>query len=327
MIKKIITAAAAVMMLAQTALAVQIPDHRGTDISAISGGTKRLSAKVTTYNELFKIYGDQYGVDPNILSAICMQESGGVNYSYRNDGTPYAAWGIMQIEYTNEKNFAQFGYDNYETYWTLNDRLDPYKSVQYAAYLLSEALYKYDCDYAKMLQSYNFGQTVLDRIVEAKGGDWLSERQNAVKYVTNWGYKSYGDAEYIEHVLAYYYPNNISYVGAKVRMNGTLVKFSDQYPIIRNGTTLIPIRAISEHLGASVTWDGAASHAQIIKGGQAIDLYTGSDTAYINGQAYTLEVPATEINNRTLVPLRFVAEAMGVQVNWDGTTMTVELTN
>lgn len=324
--KSIVAAALAVLMASETAYAVHIPDHRGTDISAFSNGTKTLSSRIPQYDELFKAYGDQYGIDPNILAAICMQESSGINYSYRDDGTPYAAWGIMQIEYTHEKSFSQFGYDNYGTYWTLEDRLDPGKSIAYAAYLLSESLYKYECDYAKMLQAYNFGETVLNRIVDAKGADWLSERKNAVKYVTGWDSDSYGDGEYIEHVLAYYYPGRIEYVGAKVRMDGKLVKFSEQYPIIDDGTTLIPIRKISESLGAVVDWDAANLHASIKKDDRTIDLYIGSTAAYINGTEYTLEVPAKEINNRTLVPLRFVAEALGVKVDWDGDTMTVNLT-
>lgn len=107
--KSIVAAALAVLMASETAYAVHIPDHRGTDISAFSNGTKTLSSRIPQYDELFKAYGDQYGIDPNILAAICMQESSGINYSYRDDGTPYAAWGIMQIEYTHEKSFSQFG--------------------------------------------------------------------------------------------------------------------------------------------------------------------------------------------------------------------------
>ena len=182
----------------------------------------------------------------------------------------------------------------------------------------------YDYDYIKMLQSYNFGETVLNRILAAVGDDWLEERKNAVHYVSNWPYKSYGDALYPEHVLAYYH-NDIDYVGAKVTLNGELVKFNDQYPIIDNGTTLVPIRAVSEMLNASVNWDGDNGIAYVQKGNKQIKLLTGTTLAYINDDEYELEVSAEVVNGRTLVPLRFVAEALDMNVIWHGETRMVEL--
>lgn len=323
-LKKIISALIAIMMCASTAMAAQIPDHNGTDLNQFKIGTKKLNKAVRSYSDIFKSAGDQYGVDPNILAAVCMQESGGVNYQYYSDGSVRPAWGIMQIEYTNEKAFAAFGKDRTGTAWMLEDRLDPHKAIPYAAYLLSEALYRYDYDYIKMLQSYNFGETVLNRILAAVGDDWLDERENAVNYVSNWPYKSYGDALYPEHVLAYY-SHDIDYVGAKITLNGELVKFRDQYPIIENGTTLVPIRAVSEMLDASVNWDGDNGIAYVDKGDKQIKLLTGTTLAYINDDEYELEVSAEVVNGRTLVPLRFVAEALDMNVIWHGETRMVEL--
>ena len=325
-LKKIISALAAVMICTATVGFAKIPDHNGTDLDLFEFGTKKLTKAVIGYSDIFKSAGDQYGIDPNILAAVCMQESGGVNYQYYSDGTERPAWGIMQIEYTNEIPFAQFGEGREGVRWTLNDRLDPKKAIPYAAFLLSEALYKYDYDYIKMLQSYNFGETVLNRILAAVGDDWLDERKNAVDYVSNWPYKSYGDALYPEHVLAYYH-KNIDYVGAKVTLNGEIVKFNDQYPVIENGTTLVPIRAVSEMLDADVRWDGEKGIAHINKSGKKIELYTGTTDAYIDGEPYELEVSANVVNGRTLVPLRFVAEALDMNVNWVGEMRMVELTD
>ncbi len=322
--KKIIAALMAFTIFGVNAMAITIPDHNGTDLSQFEIGTSKVNSKVRSYSDIFKSAGDQYGVDPNIIAAVCMQESGGVNYMYYDDGTPRPAWGIMQIEYTNEKTFAKFGEDRDGTAWTLEDRAKPEKAIPYAAWLLSEALYKYEYDYAKMLQSYNFGQTVLDRILAAKGEEWLDERENAVDYVSNWPYKSYGDKLYIEHVLRYY-RNDIDYVGAKVTLNGKLVKFNNQYPIIDNGTTLVPIRAIGEMLEADVKWDQENGIATVIKGDKVIKLHTGTTTAYINDEEYELEVSAEVVNNRTLVPLRFVAESLDMEVIWHGETRMVEL--
>lgn len=320
--KRKIIACFAVLMLGVTTVSAKISDHSGTNMSGFDIGTKNISAKVMQYAEYFKREGDRYGIDPNILAAICMQESAGTNYSYREDGSSYPAWGIMQIEYTHEKSFANFGENRDGIRWTLADRLDPEKSIAYAAYLLSESLYKYDSDYIKMIQAYNFGNTVLDRIIGAVGDDWLSERVNAAKYADNWKYSKYGDALYVEHVLAYY-ENAMEYSGAKVRIDDKLVKFSEQHPIIDNGYTLIPIRAVSETLGADVEWDGDAGIVTITKSDDAIILAIGSSTAYVNNDRYELECSAEVVNGRTLVPIRFVAEAFGNTVEWDGESRTV----
>ena len=199
-----------------------IPDHNGTSMEGIEIGTVKLNAAVKSYSDLFKEAGDRYGVDPNLLAAICMQESSGRNLSYRDDGTEYPAWGIMQIEKTNERAFAEFGEKTTGEKWTLEDRLDPEKAVPFAAHLLSKSLIRYDSDYMKMVQAYNFGETVLNRIIEAKGDEWLKERVNAKDYATNWQYDTYGDALYIEHVMRYYH-EDIPYIGAKVRIDGKLL--------------------------------------------------------------------------------------------------------
>lgn len=301
-----------------------IPDHRGTPMTGIKIGTEALNRSVLQYGELFEMTGEQYGVDPNLLAAVCMQESSGRNLSFKEDGTEYPAWGIMQIEYTLENAFADFGEKTTGVRWTLEDRLDPAKAVPFAAWLISESLYKYDCDYMKTIQAYNFGDYILDKIIDAKGDKWLDERKNAVSYVLNWEYKSYGDAEYIEHVMRYYH-NSLSYRSAKVRLNGKLVKCEDQAPIIEDGRTLIPVRALSQTLGARVAWDGESRRAEISKNGNTIIIPADETTAYVNGDAEQLDVPARILNGRTMVPLRFAAEAFGLTVSWDENTRTVEL--
>lgn len=301
-----------------------IPDHQGTSLDRFAIGTTALGNSVKQYSDLFKKAGDQYGVDPNLLAAICMQESSGINWSYTADGKEYPAWGIMQIEYTLEKSFAAFGLDTTGEAWTLQDRLDPEKSIMFAAYLISQSLIKYDCDYVKMIQSYNFGQTVLDRILAATDGDaWLDERKNAAKYASNWNSDKYGDAEYVEHVLRYYH-NDIDYIGAKVRINGNLISFADQYPIILDdGYTFVPVRAIAESFGADVQWDSENYQAVIECNGNEIIIPIGDDYAYVDGDGYYLESQSRILNGRTMVPLRFIAEHLDCQVDWDGDTRTV----
>lgn len=327
--KKLISIAITAALLAGgtiAAYASAIPDHSGTPMNNIEVGTASLNNSVKQYIPIFKAAGEQYGVDPNLLAAICMQESSGRNLSYREDGSSYPAWGIMQIEYTLEKSFAAFGERTTGISWTLDDRLDPYKAVPYAAWIISESLYRYDSDYMKMVQAYNFGSTVLDRIIADKGEEWLDYRKDAAKYADGWKYESYGDALYIEHVLRYFH-NDIEYRCAKVRHNGKLVKFEDQAPLIINGTTLVPVRAVSQTLGADVKWDDKNYQAVISGNGSSITIPIGSTSAYINGTAYQLGTAAQIMNGRTMVPLRFIAEALDIQVAWEQETRTVQITD
>lgn len=299
-----------------------IPDHNGTSMESIQIGKQSVNSNVKKYFDLFEKYGNQYGVDPNLLASICQQESSGINYSHREDGSEMPAWGIMQIEYTNEKSFAEFGLKTTGEEWTLADRLDPEKSIAYAAKLISDLLIHYDCDYLKTLQGYNFGQTVLDRIVAAKGEEWMSERENAAKYATNWNYPTYGDKLYVERVLAYY-NNYMDYNGAKVRVNGDLIKFDNQFPLIIDDRTLIPARGLFEKLGAKVKWNEKKNEVTVQYNATTIIVPIDYDYTYINGEIVNLDVPAQILNGRTMLPLRFIMDNLGFDVEWDGETRTV----
>lgn len=101
----------------------------------------------------------------------------------------------------------------------------------------------------------------------------------------------------------------------------------DQVPVIENGRTLVPLRAIFERIGATVEWDGATQTVKATKGDTTISLTIDNTTAYKNGEAITLDVPAKILNGRTLVPVRFVADCFGVDVEWVQETQTVLLTS
>ena len=97
---------------------------------------------------------------------------------------------------------------------------------------------------------------------------------------------------------------------------------SDTPPQIVDGRTLVPVRAIFEAIGATVEWDDATRTATGTREGTTVVIQIDSTTAYVNGEARTLDVPAQIINNRTMVPARFVSEAMGCTVTWDANTET-----
>lgn len=97
---------------------------------------------------------------------------------------------------------------------------------------------------------------------------------------------------------------------------------TDTPPTIVDGRTLVPVRAIFEAIGATVTWDGATSTATGVRGDTTVTIQINNTTAYVNGEARVLDVPAQLINDRTMVPARFISEAMGCDVTWDGNTST-----
>lgn len=109
-----------------------------------------------------------------------------------------------------------------------------------------------------------------------------------------------------------------------VYLNGEKMTF-DSEPYIENGTTRVPMRAIFEGLGASVDYAGETKTVTAQKGDTKIELVIGSDNALVNGKENKLLVPAEIKNSRTMVPLRFVSEALGAQVDWDGETKTVTI--
>lgn len=110
-----------------------------------------------------------------------------------------------------------------------------------------------------------------------------------------------------------------------VVIDGQAVTFADQAPIIDSGRTLVPLRAIFEAMGATVTWDPATSTATGVKGDITVVVAIGSVSPTINGTVKTIDVPAKIVNSRTLAPLRFVCEAFGGTVSWDGATYTASV--
>ena len=116
-------------------------------------------------------------------------------------------------------------------------------------------------------------------------------------------------------------PNEIA-----VYLNGEKMSF-DADPYIENGTTRVPMRAIFEGLGADVNWDNDKKLVTAEKDGVEIKLTIGEETALVNGAENKLLVPAEIKNSRTMVPLRFVSEALGAKVDWDGETKTITITS
>jgi len=103
----------------------------------------------------------------------------------------------------------------------------------------------------------------------------------------------------------------------RVNIDGRQIVF-DVNPLIVDGRTLVPMRRIFETFGLSVDWDNVTRSAQGTSSNISIKFTIGSNKALINNQEKTLDVPASIINGRTMIPLRFLAENMDYNVIWVG---------
>ncbi len=111
-----------------------------------------------------------------------------------------------------------------------------------------------------------------------------------------------------------------------VLIDGLPVVF-DVQPVIANGRTLVPFRAIAEALNVNVTWDGANQTILASDGKISVRLQIGDITAYRNEISVTLEAPPVILDGRTLIPLRFFSEAFNCQVVWDEAERSVKITS
>lgn len=112
----------------------------------------------------------------------------------------------------------------------------------------------------------------------------------------------------------------------KVVLDGQQLQF-DANPVLLHDRVMLPVRNIFEALGATVDWNEATQTITGIKGDTTIILKVNSTDAIVNGKHQTIDFPATIIDNRTLVPARFISENLETIVDWDETTKTVYITS
>jgi multiple sugar transport system substrate-binding protein len=97
----------------------------------------------------------------------------------------------------------------------------------------------------------------------------------------------------------------------------------EQGAVIKSGRTLVPLRFITEAMGATLVWDAATRTANITLADNKIALTIDKTVAKVNGYDVILDAPAAIINSKTVVPMRFVAEAMGATTLWNATLKKV----
>lgn len=108
-------------------------------------------------------------------------------------------------------------------------------------------------------------------------------------------------------------------------VNGTNTEIdsNNTTPVVIDGRTLVPVRAIIESFGGNVGWNSASRTVTLSLDNNEIDMVIENNTAYINDTPYTLDVAPTVINDRTMLPIRFIAEGFNLGVAWNGDTQRV----
>ena len=115
-------------------------------------------------------------------------------------------------------------------------------------------------------------------------------------------------------------------IGSNIYTVNGLTKVMDVAPYIKNDRTYVPYRYLALALGVAeedIVWDAAAQKVTVTKGENTVEAVIGSTTLTVNGSAVTMDVAPEITNDRTMLPARFLAEALGATVGWDPATRTV----
>jgi len=110
-----------------------------------------------------------------------------------------------------------------------------------------------------------------------------------------------------------------------VTVNGQAVQFDGGGPIQRQGRVLVPLRGVFEKMGASVDWNSYNREVTADQGSNHVQLRIGNRYATVNGNQVMMDVPAAIYHGSTMVPLRFVSEALGANVQWQDYNQTAAI--
>ena len=111
----------------------------------------------------------------------------------------------------------------------------------------------------------------------------------------------------------------------RVFIDGQLLQ-TQTPPVVMSGRMLVGLADIFRALGANVVWDGPTKKITATRASQTVELWIGRTTAFVDGVAVTLDVPAMIRNSRTYVPIRFVSQALGAGVAYDAPNRAVLIT-
>ena len=115
--------------------------------------------------------------------------------------------------------------------------------------------------------------------------------------------------------VEYYHPGGLSAGAAEL----------DVPPRIVDGRTMVPLRFVGEALGAEVLWNGETGQVAYIVGARQVLLTIGQRSVIVNGRALEIDTAPLIIQDRTLVPIRFVSQWLGAIVKWEDSLKRVEI--
>ena len=119
-------------------------------------------------------------------------------------------------------------------------------------------------------------------------------------------------------------------IGSKTMLVDGKPASLDAAPIILNSRTLLPIRAVVEATGGTITWNASTQKATIVRKGTTVELWISKNVAKVNGKSVTIDSNAKVVPiiraGRTLLPLRFVAETLAMDIQWNATTQAITIT-
>lgn len=111
----------------------------------------------------------------------------------------------------------------------------------------------------------------------------------------------------------------------KIEIDGKEMVPKDMPAVIIDGRTMLPMRQIAQELGCEVNWNEAAKQIYVMRGSDIVVFTVDSKTGYENGKEFTMDVPATIVNDRTMLPVRALADALHLNIKWDDPNRTVSI--
>ncbi|MBC8065475.1 MAG: copper amine oxidase N-terminal domain-containing protein [Chlorobia bacterium] len=113
--------------------------------------------------------------------------------------------------------------------------------------------------------------------------------------------------------------------GPVIKVNGKPVNFSGTTPQTVTGRMMVPVRGVFEAIGAYVEYSPVHHRVKARRANETIELRMGDKVANRNGAEIELDVAPMSIRGRMMVPLRFIAESLGADVNFTKATNTVDI--
>ena len=97
-------------------------------------------------------------------------------------------------------------------------------------------------------------------------------------------------------------------------------------PVLVEGRTFLPLRAVVEQMGGRVSWNEDIRTAEFVYGEKTVEIQPDTIATVVNGEEILMDVPPQIVNGTTMMPLRFIMEELGAEVQWDGPTQKVTIT-